>query len=152
MTATFWIEKERYRSRKIQWRKLGTDTSGIRELEENWTGKSLFPKNLGQVLKLLVQACLMSCLMHIQSKEWWEKAEWHQPEHHRAAVQRCWWLMNAEIMPVKQGACWSEGSPPEDIHTALPRSPPEDIHAALPRSPPEDIHAALWAVEREVLW
>lgn len=40
-------------------RKTWTNFLGIRKLEENWIGRSLFPRNLGQVMKLLVQTSVL---------------------------------------------------------------------------------------------
>lgn len=70
---------------------------GISKLEES-RGKSLFPRNLGQVMKLLVQTSVLDFMPNACTGEGMMEAAIASPSC------CCKWLLATEMEPVKRGA------------------------------------------------
>lgn len=85
--------------------KTWTNFLGIMKLEENWTGISLFLRNLGQVMKLLVQTSVLDFMPNACTEEGMMEAATAWPS--------CCWrsLLTTEIQPVKHGAAAQQGPP-----------------------------------------
>lgn len=109
MTAIFWILKKIILEQKKSVRKIWTNFLGIMKLEENWTGISLFPRNLGQVMKLLVQTSVLDFMPNACTEEGMMEAATASPS--------CCWrrLLTPEIQPVKRGAA-AQQEPPWERH------------------------------------